>query len=83
MYLIIERSVLKMIPVNISLSSEESITDDNIGKKQNKQTNKKRLSDELPNYPCIKRVGCVLEMTLFNVRSGGDILIEIVFNVEY
>lgn len=50
MCLIIEPSVLEMISVNISLSLEESITDDNIRKK-------KKMGDELPNHRCIK---CVL-----------------------
>ena len=37
MYLIIVPSVLEMVPVNISLSSEQSITDDNV--RQNWVTN--------------------------------------------
>ena len=41
MYLMIEPSVLKMIPFNISLSSEKWITDDNV---------RKKLGEELRNY---------------------------------
>ena len=76
MCLIIEPSVLEMISVNISLSLEESITDDNIRKKKTGWRTSKTSVHKM-------FVGCTSEMALFKVRSGRDILIETVFNVEY
>jgi len=65
MYLISEPSVLEMIPFNISLSPEDSISDDNFFVTV-WRTSKSAVYEMY--------LGSVLEMALFKVRSGSDIL---------
>lgn len=76
MCLIIEFFVFEMILVNILLFLEELIIDDNIWKKKIGWWIFKLLVYKM----C---VGCILGVVLFKVFFGRDILMEIVFNVEY